>query len=74
MKNWFTNLEKGKQKIALISGWCVTFILLLMFAAVPSEQEELVKKTSINPKCFRNCLNGVQKHAGGYVWKYENEQ
>ncbi|MDI3348259.1 hypothetical protein [Mycoplasmopsis arginini] len=44
MKNWFTNLEKGKQKIALISGWCVTFILLLMFAAVPSEQEELVKK------------------------------
>ena len=41
MKNWFTNLEKGKQKIALISGWCVTFILLLLFAAVPSEQEEL---------------------------------
>ena len=44
MKNWFANLEKRKKKIALISGWCVTFILLLMFAAVPSEQEELVKK------------------------------
>lgn len=31
------------------------------------------EKTNINPKCIRDCLNGVQKHAGGYVWKYEDE-
>ena len=44
MKNWFANKKKKKKKIALIWGWCVTFTLQLMFAAVPSEQEELVKK------------------------------
>ena len=31
---------------------------------------EAIKATNINSKSIRDCCNGVQKHAGGFVWKY----
>ena len=31
---------------------------------------EAIKATGINSKSIRDCCNGVQKHAGGFVWKY----
>lgn len=30
---------------------------------------EAIKATNINSKSIRDCCNGVQKHAGGFVWK-----
>lgn len=34
---------------------------------------EAIKATGINSKSIRDCCNGVQKHAGGFVWKYLDE-
>lgn len=34
---------------------------------------EAVRQTGINSKSIRNAANGVQKHAGGYCWKYKDE-
>lgn len=31
---------------------------------------EAVRKTGINSKSIRDAAKGVQKHAGGYVWRY----
>ena len=33
-----------------------------------------VQTTGTNSKSIRDCCNGVQKHAGGYVWKYMDEE
>ena len=30
---------------------------------------EAINATNINLKSIRDCCNGVQKHAGGFVWK-----
>lgn len=30
---------------------------------------EAIRVTNINSKSIRDCCNGVQKHAGGFVWK-----
>ena len=35
---------------------------------------EAVRDTGINSKSIRDAANGVQKHAGGYVWKYDNDE
>lgn len=35
---------------------------------------EAVRETGINSKSIRDAANGVQKHAGGYVWKYDNDE
>lgn len=34
---------------------------------------EAVKQTGTNSKSIRDCCNGIQKHAGGFVWKYLDE-
>ena len=35
---------------------------------------DAVKATGTNSKSIRDCCNGVQKHAGGFVWKFlDNE-
>ncbi len=31
------------------------------------------KETGINPKSIRDAAKGIQKHAGGFVWKFKNE-
>lgn len=31
----------------------------------------VVKEVGINSKSIRDAANGVQKHAGGYCWKYK---
>ena len=31
---------------------------------------EAVRTTGINSKSIRDCCNGVQKHAGGFIWQY----
>ena len=35
---------------------------------------EAVRETGVNSKSIRDAANGVQKHAGGYVWKYDNDE
>ena len=34
---------------------------------------EAVRETGVNSKSIRDAAKGVQKHAGGFVWKYEDE-
>lgn len=34
---------------------------------------EAERITGINAKSLRDCCNGRQKHAGGYVWKFDEE-
>ena len=34
---------------------------------------EAVTKTGVNSKSIRDAANGVQKHAGGYCWKYKED-
>ncbi|HEM9140353.1 TPA: DNA polymerase III subunit epsilon, partial [Streptococcus agalactiae] len=34
---------------------------------------DAVKKTGINSKSIRDASKGIQKHAGGFVWRYEDE-
>ena len=34
---------------------------------------EAVRQTGINSKSIRDAAKGVQKHAGGYCWKYEDD-
>lgn len=34
---------------------------------------EAVRQTGVNSKSIRDAAKGVQKHAGGFVWKYEDE-
>ena len=31
-----------------------------------------VRETGISSKSIRDAANGVQKHAGGYCWKYRD--
>ena len=34
----------------------------------------LASKTSgVNPKSIRDAAKGVQKHAGGFVWRYKDQ-
>lgn len=33
---------------------------------------EATRETGINSKSIRDAANGIQKHAGGYVWKYKD--
>ena len=33
-----------------------------------------VRETGVNSKSIRDAAKGVQKHAGGFVWKYEDEE
>ena len=35
---------------------------------------EAVRQTGINSKSIRDAANGVQKHAGGYVWEYSEDK
>lgn len=35
---------------------------------------QAVRETSVNSKSIRDAAKGVQKHAGGYVWKYVDEE
>lgn len=35
---------------------------------------EAVEKTGINSKSIRDTANGVQKHAGGFCWKYKSDE
>ena len=32
--------------------------------------QEAINTTGINSKSIRDAAKGVQKHAGGFVWKY----
>ncbi len=32
-----------------------------------------VRNTGVNSKSIRDAANGVQKHAGGFCWKYKEE-
>ncbi len=34
---------------------------------------DAVRQTGINSKSIRDAAKGVQKHAGGYCWKYEDD-
>ena len=34
---------------------------------------EAVTKTGVNSKSIRDAANGIQKHAGGFCWKYKEE-
>lgn len=34
---------------------------------------DAVKATGTNSKSIRDCCNGIQKHAGGFVWKYADD-
>ena len=34
---------------------------------------EAVRETGVNSKSIRDAAKGVQKHAGGYCWKYEGD-
>ena len=34
---------------------------------------EAVRQTGINYKSIRDAAKGVQRHAGGYIWRYEDE-
>ena len=34
---------------------------------------EAVRTTGINSKSIRDCCNGVQKHAGGFIWQYVDD-
>jgi hypothetical protein len=34
---------------------------------------QAIKETGINSKSIRDAAKGVQKHAGGYCWKYKDE-
>lgn len=34
---------------------------------------QAVRETGVNSKSIRDAVKGVQKHAGGYVWKYADE-
>ena len=34
---------------------------------------EAVRETGVNSKSIRDAAKGVQKHAGGFVWKYEED-
>ena len=33
---------------------------------------DAVRETGINSKSIRDAANGVQKRAGGYIWRYED--
>ena len=35
---------------------------------------EAVRTTGINSKSIRDCCNGVQKHAGGFIWQYVDDE
>lgn len=35
---------------------------------------QAVSETGVNSKSIRDAAKGVQKHAGGYVWKYSDEE
>ncbi|MDO5568589.1 MAG: exonuclease domain-containing protein [bacterium] len=35
---------------------------------------EAVRQTGVNSKSIRDAATGVQKHAGGYCWKYEDDE
>ena len=35
---------------------------------------QAVRETGVNSKSIRDAAKGVQKHAGGYVWKYADEE
>lgn len=35
---------------------------------------EAVKKTGINSKSIRDAANGKQRHAGGFIWEYEDKE
>ena len=35
---------------------------------------EAISKTGINSKSIRDAANGVQKHAGGFCWRYKDEE
>lgn len=34
---------------------------------------EAINETGINSKSIRDAAKGVQKHAGGFVWRYVDE-
>lgn len=34
---------------------------------------EASRSIGISAKCLRDAARGVQKHAGGYVWRYADE-
>lgn len=34
--------------------------------------DSAVKEVGVNSKSIRDAANGVQKHAGGYCWKYKD--
>lgn len=34
---------------------------------------DAIRETGVNSKSIRDCCNGKQKHAGGFVWKYIQE-
>jgi hypothetical protein len=33
-----------------------------------------VRESGVNSKSIRDAANGVQKHAGGYIWKYSDDE
>ena len=35
---------------------------------------DAVRKTGVNSKSIRDAAKGVQRHAGGYVWKFVDEE
>ena len=32
------------------------------------------KEAGVSPKSIRDAAKGVQKHAGGFVWKYKDKE
>ena len=35
---------------------------------------DAVRKPGVNSKSIRDAAKGVQRHAGGYVWKFVDEE
>lgn len=33
---------------------------------------DAIKETGTNGKSIRDCCNGIQKHAGGFIWRFED--
>jgi len=46
------------------------FASMMDVIAIFESISEAVKTTGTNSKSIRDCCNGIQKHAGGFVWKY----
>jgi DNA polymerase III epsilon subunit family exonuclease len=68
------NKKSVEEKVKLPRGRAIIQMsddrtIIQEFASI----SEAVQKTKINSKSIRDAANGVQKHAGGFVWLYTNK-